>query len=508
GDEGLRRYYAEITLFIGVMLGLVCANNYLLLYIFWELVGVCSYLLIGFWYKKPSAALAAKKAFIVTRAGDILLLTGIFIIFHTYGTLNFNELFEKIGRGDVYIPLIAALIFGGAIGKSAQFPFHVWLPDAMEGPTTVSALIHAATMVKAGVYLVARSFPIFSLTPDVMLGVAWIGCFTAFLAATMAIVMNDIKRVLAYSTVSQIGYMFLALGVGGYTAGMFHLMNHAFFKALLFLCAGSVIHAVHTNDMREMGGLHRSMKITSLTMLIGAISISGIIPFSGFWSKEEVLVSVFSAGNIPLFVLALITAFLTAFYMFRMWFLTFCGEEKKANESPKVMTLPLIILSFFAIFSGLTIFFGFGDFIQFEHKLEFEMNYTIFSLSTLVAVIGIILAYLVYYKKVAIVDSAKGIAKEVHLILSNKYYIDDVYNGFASFGVYGFAKIMDWFDLYGIDGIVNGISDFCIRVGSGLRRLHTGFIQHYATAIIIGMCLIWGICLLFWFTAIAIPGGI
>ncbi|HXK36844.1 MAG TPA: NADH-quinone oxidoreductase subunit L, partial [Candidatus Paceibacterota bacterium] len=361
--ERRRRYYAEIMLFISVMYGLVIANNYLMMFVFWELVGLCSYLLIGFWYERPSAASAAKRAFIVTRVGDIMFMAGIIILFKYMGSFDFSVLFANGGRdafdavpNDI-LTLSTILIFGGAIGKSAQFPLHEWLPDAMEGPTTVSALIHAATMVKAGVYLVARSYPLLVQTPDSLLFVGIIGGVTALLAATVALTQTDIKRVLAYSTISQLGYMILGLGAGGfillssgsavgYSASTFHLMNHAFFKALLFLCAGSVIHAVGTNDMRLMGGLRKKMPITSITMLVGALAIAGIPPLSGFWSKDEVLSSVYHAGSFDatfflLWAMGVATAFLTAFYMFRMWFMTFVGNprsEYHAHESPKLMT--------------------------------------------------------------------------------------------------------------------------------------------------------------------------
>ncbi|MFQ6033421.1 MAG: NADH-quinone oxidoreductase subunit L, partial [Candidatus Bipolaricaulia bacterium] len=335
GREGVRkpRYYAEISLFIGSMLGLILANNYLELYIFWELVGLCSYLLIGFWFERPAAAAAGMKAFIVTRIGDLFFLFGIILLYTNFGTFNFGKLFGTLVGPEQagLLKLITFLIFMGAVGKSAQFPLHIWLPDAMEGPSTVSALIHAATMVKAGVYLVARSYPLFVHSPETMLLVAGIGGFTALFTATMALVNNDIKRILAFSTISQLGYMMLGLGASGYafslgalgapgfSASMFHLLNHAFFKALLFLGAGAVMHGLHDElDIRRMGGLHRKMPITSVTMLIAALAISGIPPFSGFWSKDAVLEAVFAVGEGNWFVMLLwlfgiITVFLTAF---------------------------------------------------------------------------------------------------------------------------------------------------------------------------------------------------
>lgn len=526
GEEGgrKRRYYTEISLFVGVMLGLVLANNYLELFIFWELVGLCSYLLIGFWYHKPSAASAAKKAFIVTRVGDIMFILGIIILFTTFKTLNFRDLFEmEVAGGDLgLLTLGTFFIFGGAIGKSAQFPLHDWLPDAMEGPTTVSALIHAATMVKAGVYLVARSFPLFAQTPDTLMVVAIIGGATAFMAATMALNSPNIKRVLAYSTISQLGYMMLALGAGGYlfynamggegfTSSMFHLMNHAFFKALLFLCAGSVIHAVGTEDMRLMGGLGRTMKITSITMLIGALSISGIPPFSGFWSKDEVLTVVWDAGSLSwvfvlLYVLGIATAFMTAFYMFRLWFMTFKGKEGEAvkhpHESPKFMTVPLIILACFAAVSFVVLFIGagFGGTVFFEEAhaasavgiLTSTFVDPLTYVSIIVAVGGVGLAYLVYCKRTISSDVfvSTPALRALYGVLQKRYGFTAGYDAFAERVVYGFSLVADWFDRMVIDGIVNGTSFVLARAGGLLRRIQTGKAQSYATVIIIGITLI------------------
>jgi len=526
GEEGgrKRRYYTEISLFVGVMFGLVLANNYLEMFIFWELVGLCSYLLIGFWYHKPSAASAAKKAFIVTRVGDIMFMIGIIILFTTFKTLNFRDLFSmEVSGSDLgLLTLGTFFIFGGAIGKSAQFPLHDWLPDAMEGPTTVSALIHAATMVKAGVYLVARSFPLFVQTPETLIVVAIIGGVTAFMAATMALNSPNIKRVLAYSTISQLGLMMLALGAGGYlfynsmgsegyTASMFHLMNHAFFKALLFLCAGSVIHAVGTEDIRLMGGLGKTMKVTSFAMLIGALSISGIPPFSGFWSKDEVLATVWSAGSLSwvfvlLYVLGIATAFMTAFYMFRLWFMTFKGEpgesSKHSHESPKSMTLPLVILSAFAAVSFLVLFIGsgFGGTVYFEEHGSLSIEGVlsgIFSdpltyVSIIVAACGVGLAYLVYYQKWISSDVfvSSNVTRAVYSLLQKRYGFTAGYDAFAEKIVYGFSRVVDWFDLKIIDGIVNGISFTLTRTGDYIRRMQTGRAQSYATVIIAGISVI------------------
>ncbi|MDH3364895.1 MAG: NADH-quinone oxidoreductase subunit L [Thermoplasmata archaeon] len=527
--ERRRRYYAEIMLFISVMYGLVISDNYLQMFIFWELVGLCSYLLIGFWYEKPSAASAAKRAFIVTRVGDIMFMAGIIILFKYVGSLDFANLFGDEGVAAVpndMMILATALIFGGAIGKSAQFPLHEWLPDAMEGPTTVSALIHAATMVKAGVYLTARSYPLLVQAPDTLLFVAVIGGVTALIAATVALVATDIKRVLAYSTISQLGYMTLALGAGGYlvvyadsaggySAALFHLMNHAFFKALLFLCAGSVIHAVGTNDMRMMGGLGKKMKITSLTMLVGAIAISGVPPFSGFWSKDEVLAAVYSAGEfnslfLLLWIMGIATAFMTAFYMFRMWFMTFAGEPRSdyhAHESPKLMTVPLMILAALAMTSGFVLFIGdgFGAFSgdsisELFHGGHHESAADILShifgdpltyVSLVLAVMGILLAYRMYY--VPGFDRsvfARGLSGRLQKALENRWYISRFYDDFAVKVVYGFSLVADAFDRYVIDGIVNGFAFLGARSGNVIRRTQTGNVQRYTSLIVVGLCLL------------------
>lgn len=529
---GRRRYYAEIMLFISVMYGLVLADNYLQMFIFWELVGLCSYLLIGFWYERPSAASAAKRAFIVTRVGDIMFMAGIIILLKYMGNLDFATLFHE-GGGTVaaaipadMLTLSTALIFGGAIGKSAQFPLHEWLPDAMEGPTTVSALIHAATMVKAGVYLTARTYPLLVHSPDALLFVAIIGGFTALLAATVALAATDIKRVLAYSTVSQLGYMTLGLGAGGYlvieannaggyAAAMFHLMNHGFFKALLFLCAGSVIHAVGTNDMRLMGGLGKKMRITSLTMLIGALAIAGIPPLSGFWSKDEVLAAVWHAGEFDwkffvLWAMGIATAFMTAFYMFRMWFMTFAGEprsEYHAHESPKIMTIPLVILAALALTSGFALFIGDGikGFMEgaveelvpgAEHESLADIAVEIFSdpltyVSLVLAVAGIFLAHRIYYKPGFDRSVfARGMPGVLQKALLNRWYISQFYDDFAVKIVYAFSVIADMFDRYVIDGIVNGFAYLGTRTGEVIRKAQTGNVQGYAALIVLGVCLL------------------
>lgn len=561
-DQGNRRvrYFAEISLFIAAMYGLVVANSFLLMFIFWELMGVCSYLLIGFWYEKPSAASAAKKAFLVTRVGDVFLLLGLVILYNTFGTLRYSELFAdpQILMDNLEEVKWATLcLFGGSVGKSAQFPLHVWLPDAMEGPTTVSALIHAATMVKAGVFLVARAFPLIVHSPDTAIYIAFTGGLTALVAASMAMVMNDIKRVLAYSTISQLGYMFLALGAGawaywhsvdsgldpgyslGYMAGLFHLMNHAFFKALLFLGSGAVIHAVHTQDMREMGGLRKEMPITSITMGLGVLSIAGVPFFSGFWSKDEILVAVNNNAEYEgifgaLWFMALLTAGMTAFYMTRMWMMTFSGpsdrivtsvisssdhsktgnwvvEDKKveshAHEAPLVMTLPLMVLSVLAVFSGLSLVFGggfsshvyYGDpyeahgMIQWsiiDHILSSSLTY----LSVTVGLTGIFFG-IIFYKRGPDGNSAFStefvrdiwIFKITHTFLSNRLYMSDLFNWFGMRTWDTFAQISDWFDRNIIDGIVNKIASLSLDFSNNARNLTTGFTGHYASLTVGGL---------------------
>ncbi len=541
--ERRRRYYAEIMLFISVMYGLVIASNYLEMFIFWELVGLCSYLLIGFWYERPAAASAAKRAFIVTRVGDIMFMAGIIILFKYVGSFDFGTLFANNAAATTaavpqdMLTLATALIFGGAIGKSAQFPLHEWLPDAMEGPTTVSALIHAATMVKAGVYLTARTYPLLIHSPESLLFVGVIGGVTALIAATAALAQNDIKRVLAYSTISQLGYMILGLGAGGYlvirggseagyAAATFHLMNHAFFKALLFLCAGSVIHSVGTNDMRAMGGLGKKMPITSITMLVGALAIAGIPPLSGFWSKDEVLSAVYDAGSFHftfflLWAMGVATAFLTAFYMFRMWFMTFSGSprsEYHAHESPKIMTVPLMILTVLALTSGAALFIGIGfkafiagslGSIPIEPETEtlgqiaaavFTNPFTYLVLG--LVVVGILAAYRIYFMPgFNRTIFAAGVPGKLQRALENRWYISKFYDDFAVVIVYGFSKLADLFDRYVIDGVVNGVAYIGARTGNVIRRAQTGNVQRYASIVIIGIVVI------LFFLLFVLPGG-
>ncbi len=496
GDKGYSRYFAYQSLFAMSMLGLVISTNLLQLFIFWELVGLCSYLLIGFWFFKVSAREAAKKAFITTRVGDFGLLLAILFLYNKFGTLDFaalsaamNTSFQDVALlgGLSYLTVMAFLLFIGPVGKSGQFPLHVWLPDAMEGPTPVSALIHAATMVVAGVYLVGRTYFLFEhASAGVLNFVAGLGAFTALFAASIALVQNDIKRILAYSTLSQLGYMMFALGVGSLSASMFHLMTHAFFKALMFLGAGSVIHALHTTqDIWEMGGLWKKMKITGWTFFIGGLAISGVPPFAGFWSKDEILAAALHNGHPVIYAVGLFTAFLTAFYMCRLFFVAFMGPEKKENhphESPWVMTLPLIILAFFSIVGGLAALpeHNFSFFVnsgEYEHE---GMAWGLAGISVLVGLAGIGLAYLVYVQKLIAAESVVARFPKIYNLLKNKYYIDEIYLWLIHNIMDGFAKVLYWFDIYIIDGIINAIGLITRSSGSILRRTQTGQLQTYA----------------------------
>lgn len=501
GDPALSRYYAFLSLFTFSMLGLVVANNFVQIFIGWELVGLCSYALIGFWYQKPEAAAAGKKAFITTRIGDVGFMIGILLLFSHAQTFNFLQVEEFLHRGILspgLLTLIAVLIFCGAIGKSAQFPLHVWLPDAMEGPTPVSALIHAATMVAAGVYLVGRLFGLFSGSAQAMLVVAYIGGFTAIFAGTIAVAQNDIKRIVAYSTLSQLGYMVLALGCGGYTAGLFHLMTHAFFKALLFLACGSVIHSIHSQDIWDAGGLFKPMKITAIVFLLGSLSLAGIPPFAGFWSKDEILIAVHNSGHTVLFVASIITVFLTAFYSFRLWFVVFTGKEKEgshAHESPAVMTIPMIILAILAVVAGLPGSPWMGgwihEFIHFEGVHEVDAGHgghgMVMYLSLAMAASGIITAWIVYKARWISYESMAGTFSSVHSLLFHKYWIDELYDVTVIWGTMFTARVSGLFDRYVVDGLVNGTAWVTIAMGRGVRTFQTGLVQNYMLIIFIGI---------------------
>jgi len=509
GDAGYPRYYAFMSLFTASMLGLVLADNLLFVYVFWEMVGLCSYLLIGFWFHRPAAANAAKKAFIVTRLGDFGFLAAILLIYFNTGTLDINQLHGLAATGALAgatLTWAAIGIFAGAAGKSAQFPLHTWLPDAMEGPTPVSALIHAATMVAAGVFLVARTFPLFAHSLDALNTVAIIGAFTAIFAATMGLVMNDIKRVLAYSTISQLGYMMLGLGVGGVAIGIFHLFNHAFFKALLFLGAGSVNHATGTFDMRKMGGLRKIMPWTYATFLIASLSIAGIWPLAGFWSKDEILASALQNQPI-LFYLAMITVFMTAFYMFRVVFMTFGGEYRggdpeahgKPHESPPVMVMPMVVLAILAVVSGLWNVTGdFGAFMGHGHTHSFSegffgiLTHPLPWISLILAGLGILLAYAIYSAKWLSAEKIGSMFKPLYNLFLHKYWLDELYENVFVGKVLlkGFFAVLQVFDVYVVDGAVNGIASGAMATGRAIRKAHSGQLQLYGLFIGIGIIVI------------------
>ena len=524
-DQGYYRFYAYLSLFTFSMLMLVMANNFLQLYFGWEAVGLCSYLLIGFWYEKKSASDAGKKAFIVNRFGDFGFGLGVIMIFLTFGTLSYTSVFENasafanqsiniLGLDVNLMTLIALLLFCGAVGKSAQLPLHVWLPDAMEGPTPVSALIHAATMVTAGVFMVARSGPLFSLSPVAMDVVAITGGVTALFAATIALVQNDIKRVIAYSTISQLGYMFLACGVGAYAAGIFHLYTHAYFKALLFLCAGSVMHAMGGElDMQKMGGLKKYMPVTYWTMLIASLSISGIPGLAGFFSKDEILFRAYAAGGAGKFVwlLGTVAALLTAFYSFRLIFLTFHGEFRGTeeqrhhlHESPKVMTIPLLLLCIGAIASGwvgIPPLLGGG-----EHFSEFlapvvghprgeathAEEWMTMGLSVAVAITGILVAVVFYIKNPSIPVNLARRFSLAYKVLWNKYYFDEFYNLIIVRPSLFVARniIVGFTDGAIIEGIVNGLPRFVGWLGSKVRTVQNGLLQYYGAIMAVGLFII------------------
>ena len=554
-EDGYYRFFAYLNLFMFSMLMLVLGNNYLMMFIGWEGVGLCSYLLIGYYFHKKSAGDAAKKAFIVNRVGDWGLSIGVMLIFVTFGSLDFKVVGEKIREGvmsgafrvsDPIFIAIAVALFIGATGKSAQIPLYTWLPDAMEGPTPVSALIHAATMVTAGVYMVARSNFIYQMAPQAMTVVAVIGALTAFFAASIALVQNDIKRVLAYSTVSQLGYMFLALGVGAFAAGIFHLMTHAFFKALLFLGSGSVIHAVHhEQDMRKMGALKNKIPVTFWTMFVGTLAIAGTPGLAGFFSKDEILWKAFSSkqGHVLLWLLGACVAGMTAFYMFRLLFMTFYGQsrvdhhtEQHIHESPRPMTVPLIILAIGSVVAG---YVGFpawlGGTNAFEHFLEPvfeplpilhgpELAYSplaeagMAAVSVAIALIGFSLAYFKYGKRSW--EEQREIRQygRAYPVLLNKWYVDELYDALfvnrakgaginlwkfdaqvvdgvvngSALGTVKSAVGSDWWDRWIVDGLVRFIGGFIKTVSWPIRLIQTGYVQNYALVMVLGVLIFIG----------------
>jgi NADH-quinone oxidoreductase subunit L len=531
GDKGYPRFFAYLSLFTFFMLVLVMANNFLVMFVGWEGVGLCSYLLIGFWYEKKSASDAGIKAFVVNRVGDFGFVLAVLLIFLTFGTLDFSEVFASVSSavgnapyhlfgGEIsVITLIALLLFLGATGKSAQLPLYVWLPDAMEGPTPVSALIHAATMVTAGVFMIARCAPIFSLSETAMNTVAIVGALTAVFAATIGLVQNDIKRVIAYSTISQLGYMFLALGVGAFSAGIFHLTTHAFFKGLLFLASGSVIHALSgEQDMRKMGALKPKIKITWAVFMIGSLALSGIPPFAGFFSKDEILWSAYNAPSIGpvLWFLGIVGAFMTAFYSFRLIYLTFYGTshvdhevEHHVHESPKVMTVPLMILAFFSATIG---FIGmpivqhgnlFGEFLaplfpSVEHAGE-GGSHTAELLAMIVSVgiaaAGWRLAMGMYKTESAWPGKLAGKYKGAYNLLLAKYKVDEIYTYLFVDGlVHKTAKFLYTIgDVRIIDGLINGMANAINNTSSRGKKLQSGYVQQYAFTMGLGLVVLLGL---------------
>ncbi len=515
GDERFTRFFVYLNLFATSMLTLVLANNFGVLFVGWELVGLCSYLLISFWYVRPSAAAAGKKAFIVNRIGDFGFLIGLMIIFSTFGTLSYTTVLNDPGKllGAGAATAVGLLLLVGATGKSAQLPLYVWLPDAMEGPTPVSALIHAATMVTAGVFMIARTSSIYALSDTASIVVATIGALTAFYAATIAMAQTDIKRILAYSTISQLGYMFLGVGSAAYVAGVFHLMTHAFFKALLFLGAGAVIHGMaDEQDIMKMGGLWSKMKTTGITMAVATLAISGIPPFAGFWSKDEILASTFGRGGwwVVLWAIGLITAGLTAFYMTRWFVLTFLGEPRwddgvHPHEAPKVMTVPLMVLAALATVGGLinTPFrAGLEHFLEpsFEHLTSGPSGATVWllaAISVVVALIGIVVAWRLYSRRDAAEEAWTAGLPSLWRRMGHAYYVDDVYGTLV---VAPGKLLAAWsafvLDKKVIDGAVIGVGTVVRRIGAALRPLQNGFVRSYALSIAAGV-----VGLVIWFLA-------
>lgn len=517
GEERFSTYYAFLGLFTFSMLGLVLSSNIFQIYIFWELVGVSSFLLIGFYYDKPSAVAASKKAFIVTRFADLGFLIGILILSNSSGTLDFNTMIATLTSPDSdavktaatssflgasALTWGAALVFIGGAGKSAMFPLHIWLPDAMEGPTPVSALIHAATMVVAGVYLVARLFPVFAITvPAVLEIVGWVGAVSAIIAAIIACTQTDIKRVLAYSTMSQIGYMMFALGVSkygaesglGYTASMFHLFTHAMFKALLFLGAGAVIHYVHSNDMKDMGGLRKYLPVTHITFLIACLAIAGVPPFAGFFSKEEILLAAYQ-NNMAIYWIALITSGLTAFYMFRLYFSIFWNKQHevhddKHGEGGFVMMLPLVLLAVGAAAAG---FIPFGEFVSTDGKAlesHFHLRFSIAPVALGLA--GILTAMWLYKKQNSRPDKLATSLSGIYKAAYHKFYVDEIYLFITKKVLFNLiGKPAAWFDKNVVDGLINLTGNTTQAVSEGIKKIQSGKVQQYAIYFLSGVIIL------------------
>ena len=503
GEVGFQRYYAFLSLFSMSMLGLVVATNIFQMYLFWELVGVSSYLLIGFYYTKPAAIAASKKAFIVTRFADLGFLIGILVYGYYVGTYTFTPDEMNLVKGGAMLPLALGLMFIGGAGKSAMFPLHIWLPDAMEGPTPVSALIHAATMVVAGVYLVARMFPLFiAYAPDTLHIVAYVGAFTAFYAASVACVQSDIKRVLAFSTISQIGFMMVALGVCtsadphhgglGYMAGMFHLFTHAMFKALLFLGAGSIIHAVHSNEMSAMGGLRKYMPVTHITFLIACLAIAGIWPLSGFFSKDEILTACFQFSPVMGWIMTVIAG-MTAFYMFRLYFGIFWGKENKElhaehkpHESPLTMTFPLMFLTLVTLVAG---FLPFGHLVSANGQAyDIHIDWSVAGTSLSVAALAIAIATPMYlYERQPVADALQRRFRGLWTAAYHRFYIDEIYQFITHKIIFGcISRPIAWWDRHVVDGFFNFLAWSANATSDEIRGLQSGHVQQYAFVFLLG----------------------
>ena len=535
-DRGYWRFFSYIGLFVFSMAMLVSSSNFVLLYVFWEAVGLCSYLLVGFWYEKPAAAAAGKKAFLVNRIGDFGFALGLFLLWVTYGTLDFHDAHgiagilgqTRLSHPDLYVgggvaTAICLLLLLGACGKSAQFPLYVWLPDAMEGPTPVSALIHAATMVTAGVYMVTRCTPLFAMSPDAQQVVALVGMITAGIGAVIAVTQTDLKRVLAYSTISQLGYMFLGLGVAtvsGITAGMFHLFTHAFFKGLLFLGAGSVMHAMGgIIDMRQFGGLRRLMPITHWTFLFGCLALAGVVPFAGFWSKDAIIAAAHAQSHAEeslglftwLYWASLVTAFLTAFYTFRAFFLAFYGPERipheaghHAHESPATMTVPLVILAFCSLVVGAYFEWteGFAGLLHRTPSLAYQIHagheavahveggLSDGVIGTIIAVAGVALAAFIYLANPALSTTLEKLSGPLYWLSAGKLFVDPIYAVLFVWPLRVLAMLCYWIDRTLIDGLVNLVGKIPPWVAAGLRSLQTGMVQFY------GLAMLWGVVVL------------
>jgi NADH-quinone oxidoreductase subunit L len=508
-DDGAGRFFALLSLFAFSMLGLVAATNLIQIYIFWELVGVSSYLLIGFWYHKPSAVAASKQAFVLTRFADSFFLLGILLIGFLLNSFDFSKWNDpqvlsivNMAVSHKWLAVASVLVFIGAWGKSAMFPLHIWLPNAMEGPTPVSSIIHSATMVVAGVYLTARLFPFFASIGTVLEVAAFIGAFTALFAAIIACTQKDIKRILAYSTLSQLGYMMFALGVGGYAASMFHVFTHAFFKCMLFLIAGAVIHAVHSNSLDEMGGLRKKMPFAYFSCLIACLAIAGIPPFSGFWSKDEILLSAWMAGNYTVFFTGLLTGGLTAFYMFRMFFLAFHGKARNehaanhAHEDPW-MTFPIVVLAIPAAIIGFVSHGFFANFVQMPpvvgpygvHPIAHHPEWLPIAASVM-GVLGLAVSWLLYARKGANIEAAleAHIRPAWYKIIYNKFYFDEIYYSITrNFLIKGVAGFLKAFDHYVIDALGDFIAGVLQWMGRGVRLAQNGSFVVYASVLISGI---------------------